>query len=148
MIQRLHLANMAMYVLAASIFGATALLLILFLRPINVLSNWSIVAPTDDAHIGQTIVVQSLFTKLRAVNGTAHRTLICNNSAGAEVAYPINDAVANHAAQQHSGVGIPIVIPTVVVPAKCKLAISIEYQVYPFRTVTEFATSNQFNVVK
>lgn len=92
--------------------------------------------------------MQSLFTKLRDVNGVSHRTLVCDNSAGSQVVYPINDAIANHAAQTKAGVGIPITIPLVVTPATCKVAISIEYKVYPFRTVTEYATSNSFRVVK
>lgn len=145
---RIRLANAALYTLAAAIFMTTAVFLYLFVAPINVLSNWRIVAPAGNYHVGDTVIVQSLFTKLRSVDGVSHRSLICTGAQGSSVAYPVNQAVANHAAQSKAGVGIPIIVPLVPVPTKCKLAISIEYKVYPFRTVTEFATSNSFNVVK
>lgn len=145
---RLRLANAALYALAAAIFLTTAVFLYLFIAPINVLQNWRVVAPTGNYKVGDTIIVQSLFTKLRPVDGVSHRSLVCTGAAGASVAYPVNAAVANHPAAHKAGVGVPIVIPLVPTPTKCKLAISIEYKVYPFRTITEFATSNSFNVVK
>lgn len=148
MIDRIRIANAALYTVAVAIFAATALAVYLFLVPAPVLRDWHVTAPTGNFRVGDTIIVQSLFTKLRPVDGVSHRTLICNHRGGSEVAYPVNDAVANHRAQSGAGVGIPVTIPLVVTPAKCKLAISIEYKVYPFRTVTEYGTSNSFNVVK
>lgn len=148
MIDRVRFANAALYALATAIFVATIVVVYLLVAPIRVLNNWRIIAPEGQFKIGDTIVVQSLFNKTREVDGMAHRTLICSNSSGAEVAYPINDAIANHQAQNKAGVGIPITIPLIVTPSVCKLAISIEYKVYPFRTVTEYTTSNLFKVVK
>lgn len=148
MISRIRIANAALYTLAAVIFATTAVFLYLFVAPMPVLKNWRIVAPAGNYHVGDTIIIQSLFTKLRPVDGVAHRSLECTGAQGADVAYPVNIATANHVAQAKAGVGIPIVIPLIPTPTKCRLAISIEYKIYPFRTVTEFATSNQFNVVK
>lgn len=148
MISRIHVINNALYTLAAAIFVAIAVFIFLLITPIDVLSNWHVVAPEGSFKVGDTIVVQSLFTKKRNVDGMSHRSLLCDNATGSEVAYPVNDAVANHAAQAKAGVGILVTIPPIVAPATCKLAISIEYKVYPFRTVTEFATSNTFKVIK
>lgn len=148
MLNRMKVANAALYVLAIAILCATALATFLFIAPETVLKDWRVVAPTGNYHVGETIVVQSLFTKLKDVDGVSHRSLLCTDPQGATVAYMINDAIANHQAQSKAGVGVPVTIPLVVTPTKCKLAISIEYKIYPFRTITEYATSNSFNVVK
>lgn len=145
---RLKAVNRAMYVLSAIIFSGTAIVLYLLVSPIQVLSDWRVEAPSGSYHIGDIIVVQSIFTKLKDVHGVSTRTLVCDNLQGSTVSYPINSAAAVSVAKKKTGVGITIVIPEVVTPAKCSVNISIEYKVYPFKTVTEFATSNQFNVVK
>jgi hypothetical protein len=144
---RLRLVNGALYAVATAIFLATALVLYALVIPITVLHDWRVVAPAGTYKVGQTIVIQSLFTKTKEVDGVSHRNLLCINPTNAEVAYPIDNAVANHQAAHNAGVGIPITIPLVVTPTTCELQISIEYKVYPFRTVTQYATSNPFKVV-
>lgn len=148
MISKLHLVNGALYTLAGSILGATLLTLLLFLRPVNVLIDWRLLAPKGDAHTGQTIVIQSLFTKVKAVDGISSRKLLCDNAQGEDISYPLSVAVADHAVQKRTGVSIPITIPAMSTPATCRVMVSIKYQIYPFRSMTQSTTSNSFYVVK
>jgi hypothetical protein len=143
-----RLINIISYVL----FGVSALILagvISLTMNVDVLRDWKITLPPGDIHVGDTVVLQSTYTKLRSITGTATRYLDCINGGGTNVRYPINEARADRAPGSRTGTGVILKIPTVVpnLPAKCRISIVVAYKVYPWRTVTEFQSSREFTLL-
>lgn len=112
---------------------------------VDVLKDWRLVLPQQKIHVGDKIVVQSLYTKLRDVTGKSVRYIECRNTSGVYIRYPVSEAVSNRASGT-SGTGIIIVIPETIpeTPAKCRVNITIDYEVYKWRHVIESKNSDEF----
>jgi hypothetical protein len=115
---------------------------------IDVLKDWRLELPKQDIHVGDTIIVDSLYTKLMQVSGESTRYLECKNKNGIYIRYELNKAVANRGAGT-SGTGVELVMPNTVpnVPATCRINITIEYNIYVLRTVIETANSKEFTLL-
>ena len=132
------------------LFASLAVLAVTFAYNTNitVLKDWQIVLPTGDIHAGDTVIVQSIYTKLRSVKGTAVRYIECKTGTGIYVRYPLSTAIADHAPGVAKGTGFVAKMPTgIPTPASCMISINVTYKVYPWRSVTEFATSRQFTLL-
>lgn len=142
------IANNGLYTLAAAIVASTVVMAYLLLVPVSVLKNWnvSIVNMQPSYKAGDTVIVQSTYTKTRNINGIAHRHLECTSAQVQDESYLISSAVANHPEGQKTGTGVKIVIPNIAAPAKCHVSIDVNYKVFPFRTVTQYNHSADFTV--
>ena len=143
MFHKPRLVNLLSYIL----FAASAVVLVVlvaFTMQVDVLKNWKLELPSGPIHAGDTIVVQSTYTKVRAVTGVATRYLECASVQGAFIRYPINQATADRAPGVSIGTGVVLKIPETVpgLPAQCRISINVRYQVYPWRAVTEFTSTN------
>lgn len=120
-----------------------------FVVKLDVLVDWRIEIPTaTEYHAGDTIVVESIYTKLRQVEGEARRYVECETRPGVYVSYLVNEVPADRRAGS-GGTGIEIPIPRGIanLPTDCRIRISIDYPVLPFRHVTEVATSDTFRLL-
>ena len=145
---RPRLINVISFVL----FAISAVILasvVAFTVNVDVLEDWKLKLPPGDIHVDDTVVVESTYTKLREVTGKAVRYLECVNTAGAIVRYPINEARADRAPGSRTGTGVIIKVPAVVpvLQAKCRISINVTYQVYPWRTVVEFQSTDEFTLL-
>lgn len=148
---RLH-APKLINVLSFVLFATSAAILVgvvVFTVNIDVLTNWNLALPSGDIHAGDTVLIESTYTKLRAVTGTAHRYLDCENGTNSFIRYAINQAVADHAPGGKTGTGITLKIPTDVpdLPATCRVSVNVVYKVYPWRSVTEFNSTKDFTLL-
>lgn len=140
----MNAASYALFILS----GAMALATITATLSVDVIKNWKLTLPPSEIHAGQTIVVQSEFTKLKAVKGIARRSVECVNIRGVYLKYLLNEAVAE-APPGRGGIGMVLKMPTDVpnLPTKCRISVNVDYQVYPWRTVTEFVRSADFDLL-
>lgn len=133
-------------------FTATLVILtatFVFTENVTVLKDWTINLPTQPIHAGDTINVQSVYTKLRPLTGTAERYVDCKGFKGGYIRYLVNKAVANRAPAVHTGTGIVILIPMGIpdLPTQCHISIVVTYQVYPWRAITQFNQSKDFTLL-
>ena len=140
---RTQLISYILFFLSACILGFTIYMNV----KTDVLKDWRLVLPQQDIRIGDSIVLQSLYTKVMDVSGKSTRYIECKTSNGVFVRYPISEAVANRAAGQ-SGTGIPVVIPSTIpnVPTTCRFNITIEYEVFIWRKHIESVNSEIFTL--
>lgn len=144
---RLRALNAVLYALSGAIVIASLVVSYLFIAPVDVLKDWQIILPDNELHVGEEVVLQSQYTKLKPVKGTAVRYVECENDRGIFIRYPLNEATADRAPGL-GGTGIVVKLPETVpdLPARCKFSIVIVYRVYPFRDVTEFVSSKEFTL--
>lgn len=114
---------------------------------IDVLKNWRLVLPEQKIHVGDEVVVQSLYEKTMNVSGKSVRYIECKNKSDVYIRYPISEAVADRAAEK-AGTGVVIIVPQVIpdLPATCRFNITIEYKVLPWRNVIESMNSEEFTL--
>lgn len=145
-ISRTNLIAYGLFALSLLILAGTAY----FMFNIKVLENWTLTVKQADIHVGDTVIVESTYTKLRTTgsDSEATRYIICKNSSNVWVRYEVSRATANRAAGK-GGTGIPITIRRDIadVPTTCKFSIVISYKVLPFRTVVVANESNEFLVL-
>jgi hypothetical protein len=117
---------------------------------IDVVTDWKLSLPEKKIHVGDTVVVASTYKKLRDVTGEASRFLDCNTKQGVSIRYPVNKASASRGASDHrqTGTGIVLVIPNTIpdLPTKCRIAVSIDYPVLPWRHVIENNETKDFTL--
>lgn len=142
-LNRLNLANTALYTLSGAILLSCAVAFYLFLGPVNILSNWTIVTNSQTYRVGDTLSLESKYSKHKQVIGDAHRYLECKDAHGNYIRYQLSEATADHAPGTNTGTGAINVIPKIApVPTQCHIAIVINYKnVYGFRTVSVFNQS-------
>jgi hypothetical protein len=120
-----------------------------FLLNIKVIENWKLTVKQTDIHVGDTVVLESTYHKLRTTGSDSEsiRYIICRNREKVWVRYELNRATANRAVGV-GGTGIPVTIRRDIadVPTTCKFNIVISYKVLPFRTVVVTNDSNEFLV--
>lgn len=147
---RLKILNGSLYALAGAIVIMSLVTAYILLVPIHVLTDWAIEIPDQKPaySIGDTFFIQSTYTKERNVNGIAKRHLECTSPGLSNVSYPLSDATANHPTGSRTGTGVLITLPKIPVPAKCFISIDVTYQIYPFRSVTEYNRTKSFEVVQ
>lgn len=116
-----------------------------FVFTLDVLKDWKLTIPEQPIHVGDTIVIESAYIKLRDVSGTATRYIVCDNAKGISIRYELNQRTANRRSGQ-GGTGIDVTIRRDIpdLPAKCKFAVAIEYEVLPFRKVHEYNETKEF----
>jgi hypothetical protein len=148
MFHKPRFVNLVSYVLFAISLGII-ITAFAFTMNVDVLKDWHLTLPNGAIHAGDTILVESTYTKVRPVNGTAVRYLECENATNSYIRYPINQAVADRAPGSRTGTGISIVIPESVpdLPAKCRISVLIKYPVYPWRTVSEYNATQSFTLL-
>lgn len=114
---------------------------------IDVITDWKLTMPDKKIHAGDTIVVESDYIKTRDVTGKATRDIDCQNKEGSYIRYHMNEAIANRAARS-GGTGLEVKIPTNIpnLPTTCKIAVTIDYPVLPWRTVTEANETDEFTL--
>lgn len=120
-----------------------------FVWNIDVVRDWKLVVPQQPIHAGDTIIVESRYTKLRDITpGYAKRYIDCQNKDGLTVSYQINEAIADKTAGEKKATGIEMVMPTIIpnLPATCAIRITVSYPVLPLRTVLETNTSDSFEL--
>jgi hypothetical protein len=131
-------------VLSIGIFFGTTY----FVMNIKVLDDWQLTLPAGEIHVGDTVVLQSSYKKLREAGGESVRYIQCQNRNGVWIRYELNRATAN----RQAGVGGTGVVLTVRrdiadVPTTCKFTISIRYDVLPFRDVYVSNETKQFKLL-
>lgn len=114
---------------------------------VDVLDNWKLALPNQKIHVGDEVTVASTYTKKMSVTGTAIRYLDCKNKDGVLIRYELNRREANRAART-GGTGIVVVMPPTVVdlPAKCRIAVAIDYQIFLFKHVIETNETEEFTL--
>lgn len=138
--------------LAIFVSGLTTLIILLLIYmltwPITVLEDWKLVVPATTYHPGDTVLVQSRSTKVRAVAPLAHRNIECQNISGDYISYHLADVHGvNNNVGKHSGT-IAFIIPSTVpdLPTTCRFSIGVEYQVLAIRTINQYVASNTFRL--
>lgn len=122
--------------------------------PVDVIKNWTIhVDNTKIYHPGDTVIVDSHFTKLLDVTGTAVRYIQCRKPAPNQnewdALYLANKvpAVQGKTANGHSTYNIGIPLNPGVLPSTCRLYIASTYDVNEYHPAfQEHAYSNTFTV--
>lgn len=133
------------------LFGLSFVILLmafLLTRNVDVLQNLKLTNPPGEIHAGQTVIVTTSFVKVRDVVGESTRYIECQTKDGIPIRYIVNTAKANRPIGK-GGTGIQVEIPNSIpnVPTKCHFSISVEYHVYPWRTVNETANSPDFTLL-
>lgn len=115
---------------------------------IDVLKDWTLTLPQQEVHAKDTITIQSVYTKVMSVKGESFRYLDCKNKNGITIRYPLNQAIADRAAQK-GGTGVVVIMPDNVpdLPAKCKVSVVIDYPVLPWRHVIETQETKEFTLL-
>lgn len=135
---------------ALVIISASALFAFVVLTPVKVLKDWHLGVVQQDYHPGDDITVLSTFNKVRNASGTSYRFLECTNPVnGNQVRYPIDQSDGSRPASFGSAqllLHIPDSIPNL--PISCHINITVVYNVYSFRKVTQTAITNNFQVIK
>lgn len=108
-------------------------------------NSWQVTVDKTSYAVGDTLTFKSSYTKLRDATGEATRYIECDNN-GVLTRYPFSVAIGDRkpgtTATGGSGV-IPVVRP---VPTKCRFVISVKYEIYFVRHLTETNYSEFFNV--
>lgn len=137
---------------AYALFGTSVcivLAVVYYVSNIQVISNWKLTIPSTvgTIHVGDTFVVDSVYTKLRQVTGTSKRSLECQSSPGVFVSYPLNSVSANRA-PGHSGTGVIVSLTNLrglpPLPAPCRVCVALGYPILPGRTVPYFKCTSLF----
>jgi hypothetical protein len=132
-----------MFALSIIIFLST----VIFTMRIDVVKDWRLELPQGEIHAGDTIVVSSMYTKLRDVSGESKRYVECKNQNGVPIRYEINQAVANRKSGK-GGTGIEIVVPDIPnLPKMCKIQVSICYKVIPLKCSYENNETTEFQLL-
>jgi hypothetical protein len=136
-----NIASTLMFLTSAVILVAV----VLFTLHIHVVKDWTLTVLGGDKHAGDTITVQSVYTKTRPVSGMASSYIECKSGSGSYVRYHINDARADRA-PGYADTGVVLKLPTDIpnLPTSCHISISVAYPVYPWRMVTEYAATKDF----
>lgn len=122
--------------------------LYLVFSPVDVLENWSLRVKEETYETGQDIVGTSEFTKIRAVTGIAKRYIECKNAEGRfNNRILISEGRADRPPEIR-GTDVYLKIPQTIpnLPVRCRIAITVEYEIYSFRKHLETNISNEFNV--
>lgn len=130
----------------AIVFASLAFAYVL-LVPLDVLNNWTLKVEDKVYHSGDEIVLNVTYTKERDVTGKSYYYLECKRPNGANVRFPMSQSEGNR--PKGSGntdltLRIPSDIPDL--PTSCRIAVSIDYNIYTFRKFTENNISNDFRV--
>lgn len=114
---------------------------------IDVLSDWRLELPKDDIHIGDVIVVESIYKKELDVSGKSTRYIECKNERGIFIRYPISEATANRSSGKN-GTGIIMKIPNSIpdAPVTCRINVTIDYEIMAWRHVIESQNSKTFTL--
>lgn len=139
-----RLATYGLLVFALFTFAATVYMTF----NIDVLQEWRLELPKQDKiHVGDKITIASIYHKTMNVKGTSVRYLDCKNKDGIEIRYPLNQAVADRAPKK-GGTGIVVVMPDTIpdLPARCRVAVVIDYPVLPWRHVIETEETREFTL--
>ncbi len=124
------------------------------LFPVDVLTNWKIRIAKDHYTLGETVVIESLYTKNieSSVHSVVTRYLECKNGNGVYVRYELNQALATAPQNISGGTGIIVKIPEdiaeVDLPTDCYFAISVDYDISPRRAKAEYNRSQNFVLSK
>lgn len=134
---------MAYFLFAASL--GIVVSIIIYTNHIDVIKDWKLTLPTKDIHVGDQIVIESSYVKLREVKGKARRYINCQNQRGVYVKYELNQRDADNKPGK-GATGIDIVVRRDIpnLPTRCKFRVSIDYPVLPFKTVTEVGETEEF----
>lgn len=144
-LNKTQVVSYILFVLSGIILSGTLLLNL----NVDVLKDWRLVLPNQAIHAGDTIVVQSLYTKTMNVTGKSTRYVECTTDGnGIYIRYPISEAVANRATGT-SGTGIVMLMPKTIpnLPTTCRINVTIEYDIMLFRKVVESANSDTFTLL-
>jgi hypothetical protein len=138
-----QIASYVLFFLSALILGGTVFANL----NADVLKNWRLVLPEQQIRVGDEVVVQSLYEKVRNSRGVSVRYIECRNETGVFIRYPISEAVANRDVGK-AGTGVVFVVPSTIpnIPAKCRFNITIDYEVYRWRHVIESTNSAEFTL--
>lgn len=119
------------------------------LAPIDVVTDWELRVEDQTYHPGDDIIVHASYKKLKDVNGTAYYYLECETDRDTLVRYPINQTEGNRpkgTGQTDILLQIPSALPSPT--ARCRIAVSVGYNIYTFRKFVENNESNYFNVAE
>ena len=141
-ITKTNVITFGLPILSLAILATTFYLL----SNVKVLENWKLIGPTNDVHVGDTVVVQSTYNKVRDASGESVRYITCKNRSGVWIRYELNRATSDRA-KGVGGTGIPLTIRRDIadVPATCKFDIAIKYDgVLPFKSVNVYQSTKNF----
>lgn len=141
--------------LVASISLVSAALFIAYivLFPVDVITNWKLSIPKTEYTLGETVVIESLYTKKINTprDSQSERYLECKNANGIYIRYLLNKAAANRAASPSTGTGVVVTIPDKLaelnLPTSCFFSIAINYNVYPRRAEAEYNRTQNFTLI-
>lgn len=132
---------------AGSLVVVTFIFSYMVLSPVDVLTDWKVSVENKTYHPTDDIYLNVEYKKIRPVSGDTYYYLECENPSRGLVRYPISIVEANR--PEGSGVvqqplRIPPTIPDL--PRQCRIAISVEYIIYTFRSFAENNQTNWFTV--
>ena len=142
------------YLTSFSLVASALFIAYIVLFPVDVLQNWTLRTTSDRYTLGQSVVIESLFTKKvnTGKNSKASRYIECKNSNGVYVRYLLSEATANREKSKSTGTGIVVYIPKQIaevdLPTDCFFSISIDYDVYPRRADPEYQRTKNFILSK
>ncbi|MGW6120425.1 hypothetical protein ACWFRF_15390 [Nocardia sp. NPDC055165] len=148
MIAFARVANFLAFAFAGALVTASLALAYALLAPIDVVQDWKISVEDREYALGDEFVIQASYKKVMEVTGTAYYYVDCQNQRGSISRYPISQSEGNRRAGSGS-TEIPMRLPTAIpgLPARCRAAISVDYNIYTFRKFTENNESNWFTVI-
>jgi hypothetical protein len=140
----LVLVAVGFIMLSSVVFVYTALI------PVDVLKNWTLSTDNKTYTEGDVIILTSVSEKLMSVNGTARRYIECKAQTTGSSWYrtPVNEVDVDRQPGKTSTAS-RVQIPNNIqgLPNTCRLYITVEYRIYYYRSFTEFATTNEFQVL-
>lgn len=143
----LNIASIAVVTLVTFIIG-----MFLYIRfwPVDVIKNstWRLTVDQKEYHAGDVVTVHIVSDKVKSVGGLFTTTAECKNQTGVFVSYPISEQRVNRAVG-HVETAIDTKLPTRVtyMPTTCRIAYILEYDVYSFRSFSEYNFTNEFTLL-
>lgn len=148
-ISQRQILDVASLVVSISAVLIVILLTYILAGPVDVIKNstWSLTTDKTSYVLGDTVTIHVVADKLRAVQGNFIRTIECKSNTGSFISYHIADSTSNRS-KGHVVTDIPIKIPFIIatLPSTCRIAFTIEYRIYTFRSFSEYNFTNTFRL--
>lgn len=119
------------------------------LIPVNILKNWRITSTEQSYKVGDQVILNIEYEKIRESAATTYYSLECKRPNGSLKTYPLFHVEAKK--KKSSGtVKVPVDLPKSIAdtPTDCRVAIKAYYHVFTLRDVLEENVSNYFEVHK
>lgn len=145
---RLKLINSLSLGFAITLVLVSVVVAYILVVPVTVLEHWKLTVQGGTYRPGDTVKAHIEADKVRSVKPFAHRSIECKQLNGSFVAYHLSDVKGINSQVGHISTNLAFVVPSNIpsLPSTCRFSITAQYQVYGFKTITEYTASNTFRV--